>query len=446
MTDQLVLEVIDGPMDGLNCLIDKTGKIGRSVGSVLSLALDLEVSGRHAELCVEGPSWVLRDLKSTNGTWFKGQKLEPETSYPLKFDDIFLIGSTLIQTFQGSILDVIGSISDSDFKDPRQEYSLSTDMVSLWDSQYAAVSPEGSFCDVSTMFLSLARQIDPDAEKKYESVKHIVSNARYKLLDSWLGKVTFTPHLHMLPDTLIIAPRVWRVMDIASKKTNDPLQATDILKAIMQEGRSIVSLYLGNDPQILRDFGVISGTTVDKIANGAVPSSPIPPGKSKDLYTPPSIAHQDTGIETGAYKDFVQKIEQILKGFIEDAVNPVSGTKEVTFPGLEKEFSQLANDKEISDYLDTLYHLLVLVLASQREGYSLYGKALCSRINKNMSSSADSSSNLLSLGKKSPSSQDIANTLRATLTKAESEGVSEQVVRKTIKNKIEKYFSNSKHH
>ena len=156
MTEQLLLEVIDGPMDGLNCLIDKKGKIGRSVGSVLSLALDLEVSGHHAELTIEGPSWCLRDLSSTNGTWFKGQKLTPETSYPLKINDVFLIGSTIIQTFQGSILDVVGSISDNGFEDPRNKYTLSSDVQTVWDKLYASVGKEGTFCDIS-VFIAINR-------------------------------------------------------------------------------------------------------------------------------------------------------------------------------------------------------------------------------------------------------------------------------------------------
>ena len=73
MSDTVVLEVIGGPMDGLRGLIDKKGTIGRKVGNALSLALDEEVSGRHAEILKEGHDWCIRDLNSTNGTFFQNE-------------------------------------------------------------------------------------------------------------------------------------------------------------------------------------------------------------------------------------------------------------------------------------------------------------------------------------------------------------------------------------
>ena len=85
-------------------------------------------------------------------------------------------------------------------------------------------------------------------------------------------------------------------------------------------------------------------------------------------------------------------------------------------------------------------------IVQARQLAMFFAKKLCSRINKKIAASADPSSNILSLGKKSPTAQDIANIIRATLTKIESEGLSEQVVRKTIQNKIEKYMANPKHH
>ncbi len=84
-------------MDGLCGLIERKGTIGRKVGNSLSLALDEEVSGRHAEIVKEGHDWCVRDLSSTNGTFHMNEKLLPNRSYPLNMADVLLVGSTILK-------------------------------------------------------------------------------------------------------------------------------------------------------------------------------------------------------------------------------------------------------------------------------------------------------------------------------------------------------------
>ncbi|MBK9036065.1 MAG: sigma 54-dependent Fis family transcriptional regulator [Myxococcales bacterium] len=67
--------VIEGPDRGRACKVgDRAIVIGtdRDVGLVLS---DDRVSGRHLELAADGAGFRLRDLGSTNGTWFEGSRV-----------------------------------------------------------------------------------------------------------------------------------------------------------------------------------------------------------------------------------------------------------------------------------------------------------------------------------------------------------------------------------
>lgn len=122
MSDTLVLEVIGGPMDGLRGCIDKKGTVGRKVGNSLSLALDEEVSGRHAEIVKEGHDWCVRDLNSTNGTFHLNERLQAGRSYPLTLHDALLVGSTVLEVESGREGEACIPFSDSSFSDPRTLY------------------------------------------------------------------------------------------------------------------------------------------------------------------------------------------------------------------------------------------------------------------------------------------------------------------------------------
>ncbi len=446
MTEQIVLEVINGPMDGLNCLIDKKGKIGRNVGCSLSLALDMEVSGRHAEIILEGASWCIRDLQSTNGTWLKGKKISPGKTIPVKPDDTFLIGSTIIQLFQGSILDVLSSVSNKDFNDPRKEYSLSPELSAIWDSVYASVPADGSFCDISKLFLALTSS----GEKRSNCEENITGASRYKILDPWLANVTLTPYLQTMPNTLMIAPRVWRVMNLAAKKNNDPLTVLAVLKAILEEGRSIASRYIREDIAFLDHFAIPHAghkTTGRAFFSAGNINKPVRPDRE---WSAPPTGSPPAPEKNGEYKillDFAQRIEKIIIGFLDDALNPVAGAEKPRIPGLEKELSEIvssqAADKDISGRMETLYHLLVLILAAQREGYMPFANKVCTRIAKSLAPAEESSANILSLGKKALTSQDISNTIRSTLSKIESEGLNDQTIRERIEKKFNSYKERS---
>jgi S1-C subfamily serine protease len=89
----LSLEILTGSLAGRR-LDFEPGKVhvGRAADAHLRFdpEVDLEVSGRHAELRFDGGGWIVQDLGSTNGTWLNGE--EVSGSRPLAEGDEIWFG------------------------------------------------------------------------------------------------------------------------------------------------------------------------------------------------------------------------------------------------------------------------------------------------------------------------------------------------------------------
>jgi pSer/pThr/pTyr-binding forkhead associated (FHA) protein len=67
--------VVDGADRGRACRIgDAEVVIGTEPACALALSDD-RVSGRHVAIRAEAARFVIRDLGSTNGTWFEGSRI-----------------------------------------------------------------------------------------------------------------------------------------------------------------------------------------------------------------------------------------------------------------------------------------------------------------------------------------------------------------------------------
>ena len=87
------LVVIQGPDKGRTFEVVAPGAvIGRNSGDLP--VNDNTVSRKHAEISLEGGSWVLRDLDSANGTYVNGVKVS--RAMTLKHGDQVRIGGTLL--------------------------------------------------------------------------------------------------------------------------------------------------------------------------------------------------------------------------------------------------------------------------------------------------------------------------------------------------------------
>lgn len=91
----LVLTVMQGPDKGRRFDLpdDEPQQIGRS-SEALPL-VDQTISRRHAELTPDDGKWLIRDLRSANGTFVNGVRVTAPT--PLRVGDQIRAGSTLIQ-------------------------------------------------------------------------------------------------------------------------------------------------------------------------------------------------------------------------------------------------------------------------------------------------------------------------------------------------------------
>ena len=88
----IVLHVIAGPDIGKQHVLPDTEPqlIGRSTEALGSI--DPTVSRRHAELTPSAGHWHIRDLRSTQGTWVNGQRIEARVQ--LRAGDVIRCGDT----------------------------------------------------------------------------------------------------------------------------------------------------------------------------------------------------------------------------------------------------------------------------------------------------------------------------------------------------------------
>ncbi len=93
---QIRLEVVGGPMDGLQSRVEGDAlRIGRSHENELSLHSDPLVSSHHARIVREGRNYWLEDLASRNGTFLGAQRLTARL--PLGPGVTFSVGQTLLE-------------------------------------------------------------------------------------------------------------------------------------------------------------------------------------------------------------------------------------------------------------------------------------------------------------------------------------------------------------
>lgn len=91
----LVLEVIEGPMDGIQFIGEpQVVRLGRNLDNDLSLHADLYASGTHALLRRGGQGWMLEDQGSSNGTFVEGGQLG--APHPLPMGQLFVIGHVTV--------------------------------------------------------------------------------------------------------------------------------------------------------------------------------------------------------------------------------------------------------------------------------------------------------------------------------------------------------------
>ncbi len=91
------LVAIDGPDRGRACTL---GDVDAIVGSEPGLALGLtdeRVSGRHVAIRTRDARFVVRDLGSTNGTWYEGGRLAEHAELVIPAGSTIVVGKTALR-------------------------------------------------------------------------------------------------------------------------------------------------------------------------------------------------------------------------------------------------------------------------------------------------------------------------------------------------------------
>lgn len=462
MSDTVVLEVIGGPMDGLRGLVNKKGTIGRKVGNALSLALDEEVSGRHAEIVKEGHDWCVRDLNSTNGTFYQNEKLQAGRSYSLKIEDILLVGSSVVQIEPEKDSEDCVPFTESSFSDPRTIYTMTPGLNHVWNSLFRFVEEDNTidryFCDVDRLFIAMMESAAEISNAGYDCVSQVKAPGRYQIFGKWLAKASVGHSFKGQPGTLTVATRVWRVMSLAAERKQGTIGIGDILGAILEEGGSLAARYMRKDTKFMEDFGPklrrgASDRTVIEIVR-TVRKGPGqaagPGGAGQQPLQPPgpqmAAAQGVPAPVDDPWKIFGQRLERLILGFLADAINPVATQQDFRPPGLTMKLDEVlaagAGDQALlmqrtKHYLDTLYNLLVVILASQHDGYKFFADALCTMLESTVAEKKDGRSLMLPLGKKSIDIEELLVMVKAVRRRVENEGVSETIVRDIIKKKFQ---------
>jgi predicted component of type VI protein secretion system len=100
-TMQLVMRT--GPIPGKTFPLSKSDiVVGRDITSDITIN-DAEISRRHAKFTLQGDSYILEDLGSTNGTFVGGQRLMGP--YSLKPGDLILFGENVSLSYEAVVYD-----------------------------------------------------------------------------------------------------------------------------------------------------------------------------------------------------------------------------------------------------------------------------------------------------------------------------------------------------
>ena len=432
-----MIEVMGGPMDGLACELSSRVSIGRNVGNTLSIAFDKLASGRHAEIRVQGSDWCLRDLNSTNGTYYGDQRLDFNTHIPLQEGKPVLVGATIIRMLPASQSMGVSVITKEMLKDPREIYSMSQELQAVWEELFAAMTDMGDFCDVGKFAQMLVGQShDPGIQSVVAAMAGPVA---YGLLGSWLPSMfSFTPDYNLIPGYMTVAPRLRKVLDLAQEAAGgNDIEPGHFLHAVQKEGKSLIALHLKANPQYLRMLN--SAWPLNSVAIPDHDSSKSIHGEEKIVpqqNVPASVSvPEQRGADMDDFKAFVLGLEKLINGFLADAKVPRSGWKTDCLPGFDMNLSEIWDQEEKNlerKYLDNMYKSLAAVLAAYQDSYSDYGRQLCGRLEDSMDDTKD-------YGARSKGRQKTANTIHATLARLESEGLGEEIVRAKIRENISKF-------
>jgi len=416
MDNILALEVLGGPMDGLRLNLTngvESARIGRQVGNQLALAFDMTISRWHASVKKEGKEFYLIDEKSVSGTWINGKRAEKKQIEP---GMIFLLGGTIIEVFSQPSLTGNITIGDDFFENPLDIYKFSNELEETWKNLIKGDN-EKKYCGIAG-FIQQAPFYNLQNLKTYPCFQKIRSYNTRSVLATWINQCEIKPSYRFFQtSSLFTSPRMWNVLDIASKGNTEKVTFTNFLEAVLEEKRNLPARIISKDNLFLQDLK----NEFKKKPNKQEPDP---------VKTAPSDIRNEQVLSS------LIKFETILSGFMEDAIH--SGMtqsrpqKKARISALKNLY--LNNDSQIlSAYLKKLEKNLIAILAAHRDSIRIFERELGKRIHTALNTEEKRGKGLFPM---SESDKQISNAVKSVLKESELEGLTDRIVRQIVKNKI----------
>lgn len=277
----VTIEVMEGPMDGARWSGSAPRvTIGRAAGNLFTLPLDRSVSSRHAALTWDATAgtWVIEDLRSTNGTWLEGARITSPQPIPPGTD--FILGYAVVRL-------TLGAVEETSIPDPellRKEASRLASRLSPAASQgfgaavMLAVQEKRSYVTDRQMLIGLV-SLNPELVSSTSAAGLTATFVSETLRrnDVWVGPRSWIArHLRavamdetvLFVNEMLITPRLVGLLGIADRDAGEgPIEPLHILRAILADGN--------NRPcELLRRDG---GSPADVLSMTQVPTSkPLP--------------------------------------------------------------------------------------------------------------------------------------------------------------------------
>jgi pSer/pThr/pTyr-binding forkhead associated (FHA) protein len=445
MSWQLAIEVIGGPMDGLfRPLSGKEVSIGRKVGQDVALDRDRKISNQHAVIRLEGHDWCLREDKkrpSKNGTSLDGKWIEPGESHPLRPNQVIVMGSTVIEVFAITGEEDSYPAFNHEEGDPRDAYGMTPQLNSIWN-QIQFDHQEKGFIDSRSLFRGLTEKDRESGRGLFECVVNAISADCWVALGEWVVHRRLDPLFSVDEGALIYPPRIWRILDLASRSNDRLVGPQELLQALLEEGRSIPARYMAQDVHFLKAMGLqvpkhkiptplVNPTDVS--VNRPHPPDPMSPS-TDSTAAPPSHANQK---EMEFWKKQAKDFETAVLAFLEDALLPPGVNIPFFLPGFSKRLDAFldAEDREgTAEYLETMRYDLLGVMNAYKESARKVETEIISRIRdviRNLNHQGGEAKGIWPIGKGDENGRTI-DVLEKTIKNIELEGLSERILRQTI--------------
>lgn len=434
------LEVIGGPMDGLRCsLTGSQVTIGRKVGRTMTLDLDRKVSNMHADAIAEGPNWCLLDLESRNETWVDGKWLEPGHKHPLEVGQVILMASTIIQVFPSQESDGY-SVGHNQLgqEEALQAYPMTESLKECLTALNSSMRVRGYFGSAE-LFEALVNQEAGILERNFDCIKMIGAYDNWKALGTWLISKRLDPLYNIDPNTIIIPPRVWRLLDMASAEKTMEINPCGLLQAMLDEGRSIPARYMAHDSTFMDAFRLIPPRTHVPEPYDIQSAKIEQEGQNSQINTfsngEPTSMPQTGALdeETRFWREHVQQFEKAILSFIQEALLPGVPMANFCLPPFDERIGEMIKgdtyDKAIlRNYINALKIALMDILAAYRGGAQELQNEIEMRIRESLPANYKSTG-LWPRDK----TRDVADSVLETLKTAKLEALADRIIQNRIR-------------